>query len=153
MNMMCVTHEHDVVLDRRHRVSLFVNTFSFFLVLEWCFCSWLHLVFIITRHRVSYHTCAGEVHLSRTCSPAGEVHLSRTCMMYDLFISIRWCATDVMQCLTWMRRIAPLYCNTQQDNVRHCIMLPRVATDAYRVAKTHRIPYLYSSFSAKITYI
>ena len=82
---------------------------------------------------------------------AREVHHSSTYMTYDSFISIEWCTTDMMQCLTWMSRIAPLCCNTQQDNVRHCIMLQRVATDAYRVAKTHRIPYLYRSFSAKIT--
>ena len=31
---------------------------------------------------------------------------------------------------------------------------PHISTSAlYRVAKTHRIPYLYKSFSAKVTYI
>jgi len=30
---------------------------------------------------------------------------------------------------------------------------PKVSTTSYRVAKTHRIPYLYRSFSAKVTYI
>jgi len=30
---------------------------------------------------------------------------------------------------------------------------PNVARKKYRVAKTHRIPYLYRSFSAKVTYI
>ena len=29
----------------------------------------------------------------------------------------------------------------------------RIANYTYRVAKTHRIPYLYTSFSAKVTYI
>jgi len=34
-----------------------------------------------------------------------------------------------------------------------CSVLLFLALSRYRVAKTHRIPYLYGSFSAKVTYI
>jgi len=54
------------------------------------------------------------------------------------------------------------HCNTLQDTVRYCNTLQHTAaTEAskstggsnHRVAKTHRIPYLYRSFSAKEPYI
>jgi len=51
-------------------------------------------------------------------------------------------------------------CDTLQQTAPHCNKPQHIATNCsthitctYRVAKTHRIPYLYSSFSAKEPYI
>jgi len=38
-------------------------------------------------------------------------------------------------------------------SMKTCISMYEDEEGSYRVAKTHRIPYLYRSFSAKVTYI
>ena len=52
------------------------------------------------------------------------------------------------------------HCNIMQYTASHCITLQHtlcryhiVVFTLYRVAKTHRVPYLHTSFSAKETYI
>jgi len=58
---------------------------------------------------------------------------------HDSFISVTW----LVHTWTWL------------THMRHDSFIPAVHMwgVAYRVAKTRRIPYLYRSFSAKVTYI
>jgi len=74
-------------------------------------------------------------------------------------------ATHCNTAMAWMAFSNELYRNTifvQKETVGHgnsgdlqtlCTFANPSCQDVYRVAKTHRIPYLYRSFSAKVTYI
>jgi len=62
--------------------------------------------------------------------------------------------TYILQMYVW--QVVTQLCDTPHSVAVCCGVWQRVAATThvyYRVAKTHRIPYLYRSFSAKVTYI
>jgi len=68
----------------------------------------------------------------------------RVCGCVDVFVCVRVC---VCVCEYTRDRDVQMI-----SAINPCVCV-RVCGYVYRVAKTHRIPYLYRSFSAKVTYI
>jgi len=67
--------------------------------------------------------------INESCPPFHMCDMTHSCAWHDLFI----------RAAEW--------------RILLCFSLCSHLEDSYRVAKTHRIPYLYRSFSAKVTYI
>ena len=85
---------------------------------------------------VSYHGCVvwGAM--------VGQHH---TTAQYNCNTTLQKSPTMQQHCSTLQHTATPYYSTMQSQH--------HATKDSYRVAKTQRIPYLYRSFSAKVTYI
>ena len=69
-------------------------------------------------------------------------------------IDIAQCIIDSLCTHTYITTCKQTYIHTCTHTwIHRCIDTTKQQSESYRVAKTHRIPYLYRLFSAKVTYI
>ena len=130
-----VFHISNIFAERKYLYQMRLQDF-------WVFICQIYLqdVFflnICTQTEARFFLCAYMQECMYICTCTCVYFSMRTCVRIDSCMCVCMCA-----CM----------------RVRVCVgvdtlTFPRLRTSAYRVAKTHRIPYLYRSFSAKEPYI
>jgi len=159
----CRVSRRDMSMTRYLCISKYMSSYVSHMSLLWdtCICHihYTSICIYMCIHKIYHIYTYPDIHLQPICK-SREIRMIRTCICHIHLYNVSH-KTKIFSfsCFFWVIwhhfRVSfvsfdiifvSLLCHLALLRDVRCI-------NEYRVAKTHRIPYLYRSFSAKVTYI